>query len=386
MEHVNPEIAESVIVTQPGQPIEQAELDRDMRRIFGTGDFEHVSYSLIEEPGKRILNVDAVEKAWGPNYLRLGLGLSTDFHGDAYYNLLGSYRMTWLNRLGAEWRTDAQIGRTSRLYTEFYQPVEPSQTFFVVPSTEYQRRTVDVFSGKQRIASYELDSPDFAFDVGAQFTKYGQLRLGYQRRFDKISLDTGTPAFTPVPDRAVFAGIRVQAAVDQLDNVNFPRSGYAASLHVFDARTALGSNVDFTRADLDLTYALSLGENTISLGGKFGGKVGSEQLPSLELFQWGGFLQQSGYPTGALIGGNIAFGRLVYYRRFIHTTYLDGAYGGFSLELGKVGAPLVPGNEQGRLKSASIWVGFDTPIGPFYVAYGHTGNGYGTAYVFLGRP
>ena len=53
-----------------------------MRRLYGTGDFEHINYRIIEEPGRRILSVDAVEKSWGPNYLRLGLGLSSDFSGD----------------------------------------------------------------------------------------------------------------------------------------------------------------------------------------------------------------------------------------------------------------------------------------------------------------
>jgi NTE family protein len=137
-------------------PIDQPTLDRDLRRLYGTGDFEHVNYRLLEEPGKRILSVDAVEKSWGPNYLRFGLGLTTDFRGDAYFNLLASYRMTWLNSLGGEWRNDVQVGRTSRIATQFYQPIERSQTFFVAPSLSYERRTVDVFSANQRIARYDI--------------------------------------------------------------------------------------------------------------------------------------------------------------------------------------------------------------------------------------
>ena len=74
--------------TRPGQPIDQRTLDRDMQRLYGTDDFEHVSYRIIEETGKRVLSVDAVEKSWGPNYLRFGLGLSSDFKGDAFFNLL----------------------------------------------------------------------------------------------------------------------------------------------------------------------------------------------------------------------------------------------------------------------------------------------------------
>ena len=83
-----------------------------------------MNYRFLEEPGKRVLAVDAIEKSWGPDYLRFGLGLSSDFQGDAYFNLLASYRRTWLNSLGAEWRNDLQIGRTSSFMSEFYQPLD----------------------------------------------------------------------------------------------------------------------------------------------------------------------------------------------------------------------------------------------------------------------
>ncbi len=100
----------AVMQTTVGQPLVQSQLDADMRRLYGTGDFEHVNYRILDEPGKRVLVVDAVEKAWGPNYLRLGIGLSSDFSGETYFNVLASHRMTWLNPLGAEFRTDVQLG------------------------------------------------------------------------------------------------------------------------------------------------------------------------------------------------------------------------------------------------------------------------------------
>ena len=86
---VNPQAAQAVMETQPGQPVVQAQVDADMRRLYGTGDFEHVNYRIVSEEGKRVMAVDAVEKAWGPDYLRLGLGLSSDFSGETYFNLVG---------------------------------------------------------------------------------------------------------------------------------------------------------------------------------------------------------------------------------------------------------------------------------------------------------
>jgi hypothetical protein len=54
--------------------------------------------------------------------LRFGVGFATDFRSDNPFNVLASYRRTWLNRLG-EWLTEAQVGSDPRLFTELFQPV-----------------------------------------------------------------------------------------------------------------------------------------------------------------------------------------------------------------------------------------------------------------------
>jgi NTE family protein len=386
LEHVNPEIARSVVQTQPNQPIDQQTLDRDMRRLFGTGDFEHVNYQLLEEPGRRILAVDAAEKSWGPNYLRIGLGLSSDFQGDAFFNLLASYRRTWLNRLGGEWRSDLQVGRTSRISTEFYQPLSPSQTFFLAPSGSYERRPVDIYEGKQRIARYDIDEGRVGFEAGVQFTRYGELRLGLEGSKQHATLDTGPPFLNVLNTRSSTTGLTVRGLVDQLDSVNFPRSGYSGSFNVLAARQELGSDTSFTRAEASGTLVESIGEHTFSLSLKYGNRLGSDPLPATRLFVWGGLLQQSGYPTGALIGEELEFARVVYFARLARWSLLDGIYAGFSLEAGRMRGPLVPGNDPGALKSFALMLGVDTPLGPFYVGYGRVNQGFDSLYLFLGRP
>lgn len=386
MEHVNPDIARAVMETKEGAPINPQELDRDMRRLYGTGDFEHLNYHLFEENGRRVLSVDAAEKSWGPNYLRLGLGLSSDFKGDAYFNLLTSYRMTWLNRLGGEWRTDFQFGQTTRLATEFYQPVEPTQTFFVVPSAEYARWSTDIFEADQRIARYDMWATRFSIEVGAQITRYGEVRLGLQHVDSRINLDTGPEFLQPSRTESSYTNLTFRAIADQLDSVNFPRSGYAAGLKVTSSLKSLGSDVNFTRAEFAGSLVSSFGEHTFSLSGTFGKRYGADELPALALFQWGGLLRQSGYPTGALIGEDLQFTRLLYYKRLKRWSLLEGVYGGLSLEVGRMGRPLIPNNEQGTLRSAALILGVDTPVGPLYLGYGRANRGYDSFYLYLGLP
>src|SRR3990167_1207322 len=158
LRRVNPQTSKALMDTETGKAVDQPKLDRDLRRLYGTGDFEHVSYRLLEESGKNVLAVDAAEKSWGPDYLRFGLGMSSDFSGDAFYNLLGSYRQTWLNELGAEWRTDVQIGHTNGLYSEFYQPFSATGPFFVAPHLAIEQQTADIYQDDNRVASYDVTS------------------------------------------------------------------------------------------------------------------------------------------------------------------------------------------------------------------------------------
>jgi NTE family protein len=384
---VNPKNAQAVMETKPGQPIDQAVLDADMRRIYGTGDFEHVNYSYIEEQGRRIMAVDAVEKTWGPDYLRFGLGLSSDFGNDAYYNILASYRKTWINTLGAEWRTDLQVGRTSSLYSEFYQPFNVGRfAFFVAPRIGLERRPFDLYAGNTRVATYDVASAWGGADLGLNFRQYGTLRLGVNAGRTQSTLDTG-PAWLVTGkqqrDRGAYTGL---LTIDRIDNISFPREGWRGRISAYASKQQLGADDEYNKWDVDAISAHSFGEHTFNLGFKAGGKAGANALPRYDQFQWGGFVQQSGYATGQLYGESIRFGRAIYYRRIMRGSLLDGAYAGLSLEVGKVAKPLVPGNPDGVLRSASAFVAADTPLGPVYVGYGHAEDGNSSWYFYLGRP
>lgn len=386
LERVNPDYAAAVMETRPHAPIDQETLDRDMRRLFGTGDFEHVNYRFLEEPGKRVLSVDAIEKSYGPGYLRFGLGLSSDFRGDAFFNLLASYRRTWINSLGAEWRTDAQIGQTSSLTSEFYQPLDARQLFFIAPRVALERRPVNIFQGSTRVASYDLRRIDLALDVGSQFTKYGEARLGVLAGHESATLSTGPASLSPGQSGIRRGAITGRLLFDQLDSVNFPRAGFGSTLNLYVSQPGLGADQRYVKGDISGTWAYSVGNHTVNVGFKAGGNLGGQPLPRYDLFQWGGFLQQSGYATGQLLGGNLQFARLVYLNKLVNQPLLEGVYAGFSLEAGRVGDPLVAGNPTGLLKSASAFLALDSPIGPLYLAYGRAAGGSYSFYLFLGKP
>jgi NTE family protein len=384
LSRVSPDALAGMLDVRTNSPIDQDMLDRDLRRLFGTGDFERVNYRIIEEAGRRALEIEAVEKSWGPNYLRFGLGLGSDFKGDSFFNLAASYRRTWVNALGAEWRTDVQIGRTGRLATEFYQPLQPRDGLFIAPRAEVERRSVDLFRGSERLARYLIRTTDAALDVGSALGTLGEARLGVLIGSVHAALDTGPPDLTPTP-HARRGAVTAQVIVDRLDSVDFPRSGYAGSAHLFASAPALGAEDRYTKWDADFLGAYSLGRHTLSAAARLGGSLHGA-LPRYDLLQWGGFLQQSGYPTGALVGERLTFGRVVYAYKLVEQRLFEGLYAGLSLEAGRMDKPLVPGSPTGLLKSVAAFVALDSPLGPLYLGYGWAGDGSRSGYLYLGRP
>jgi NTE family protein len=384
LSRANPEVLAGMLDVRPNSPIDQDMLDRDLRRLFGTGDFERVNYRILDEAGRRTLEIEAVEKSWGPNYLRFGLGLGSDFKGDSFFNLATSYRRTWVNDLGAEWRSDVQIGRTGRIATEFYQPLQARDGLFIAPRAEVERRSVDLFRGPDRIARYDIRTADAALDVGSALGTLGEVRVGLLAGSVHATLDTGPDVLAPEHE-ARRGAVTAQVIVDRLDSADFPRSGYAGSAHIFASTPGLGADDRYTKWDADLLGAYSVGRHTLSgavrLGGSFEGT-----LPRYDLFQWGGFLQQSGYPTGALVGQRLTFGRVVYAYKLVEQRLFEGLYAGLSLEAGRMDKPLVPGSPTGLLKSAAAFFALDSPIGPLYLGYGWAADGSRSGYLYLGRP
>jgi NTE family protein len=179
---------------------------------------------------------------------------------------------------------------------------------------------------------------------------------------------------------------RLRLRLDQLDRVVAPRSGFEASAEVLSSRAALGAQSNYTRWQAGASGAASLGRSSLNLGADFGGRFGAEDLPRYQVFQWGGFLRQSGYRIGALNGQSLQFARAIYQYQLVPLPFLNGFYAGLSLEAGRLGRPIAAGSPTGTLKSASAFLLLDSPIGPLYFAYGRARAGDSSLYLYLGQP
>jgi NTE family protein len=171
-----------------------------------------------------------------------------------------------------------------------------------------------------------------------------------------------------------------------MDRVVAPRSGFQASAGLFASRVALGGESAYTRWDASGSAAQSLGDNTLDLGATFKGRFGSNDLPRYDVYQWGGFLHQSGYRIGSLNGQSLQFARAIYEYKLAPLPFLNGLYAGLSAEAGRLGRPIVSGQPTRTMKSASVFFLFDSPIGPLYLAYGRARDGNWSFYLYVGTP
>lgn len=363
---------------------DEAELDRKVARLYGTGDYDNIAYRYVDEDGKRVLEVEPTERARGPDYLRFGLKLQSDFKGDGSFNLLAFYNKTWINRLGAEWRTLAQVGRDPGIQTEFYQPLDLAGRFFVAPSAFANERLLDIFVDGNRIAQYQLRQAGVGLDIGTVLDKWGELRFGYVRGTGSGAPNIALPVF-PTFDYDIGA-LRARLIYDQLDNVNFPTSGSLLFADWTNSQKSLGASDDYSRFGLSASKSFSWKAHTLTLAAR-GATTYQGASPINDSLSLGGFLNLSGYRTGQFLGEDIALMRAVYYYRMYRLPPVaDGIFVGGSLEAGNAYKRFDRTDARGLLYSASVFLGADTFIGPLYLAYGQAFEGGGAFYLFMGRP
>jgi len=381
----NPEVLRSLVQSRTGEPLTEEQVSADLRRIYGRGDFESVDYRIEHGPAGRAMIITPREKDWGPDYLRFGLGVATDFQGDNVFNILVQYRKTWMNRLGGEWLTEAQVGHNTYLQTEFIQPVHERGRYFVAPYARIGQSSRGVFIGENRVAEYDAKEARVGLDGGAILGTWGEARLGALWRRVEAKVDTGSPVLPSVKETT--AGPRLALFVDQLDHAWFPRNGFRAAATAYSAEKSFGSDRGYQRIEANLLGAKSWGEHTFQVGLSGGSNLSSD-MPAYESFTLGGPLRLSGYRINEFSGRSFAFGRLMYYNRTLPLPDIlgSGVYTGASLEAGQVRSRFDGLPFGGTVWSGSLFVGADTFAGPAYFGVGMGEAGRFSLYLLLGAP
>jgi NTE family protein len=383
-----------------GKPFSVDQVGARITKLYGLGNFETLDYSLVErDPGASTaleaqetqetgLEVRARRKSWGPNYIRFGLNLQDDFQGNSRYNAAARFVVSELNELGAELLTDVQIGSDPRVFSEFYQPLDPQRTWFVAPSARIEVRDLPIYIRNIEVADFRDREAEADLDVGRNLDNWGEIRTGLHRTNGLTHVRYGDPAL--VEQQYNRGEYFFKFSYDQLDNVHFPRSGETFTFQWDADRTNLGSDVARDRVSADWLVAGSRGRNTLlwwtSAGTTLDGNVKPTAIP--EFYSLGGFFNLSGLAPQSLTGPHYAITRAIYFRKIGRGGegfFEFPAYIGASLELGNTWARRGEISIGSAHKDASIFFAIDTFLGPVYLGSGYDERGTSGFYLFLGR-
>jgi NTE family protein len=359
------------------------DVDQTVGELLATDDFETVKGQVRNDDNGTTLVLEPVEKPWGPDYLRAGVQLTTDFAGDNAFLVTVDHRATWLNRAGLEWRNRASFGRINAFRSQLRMPLDASRTWFVAPELESTERLRDVYANGDDAARYRLRTDDVALWLGRNLGTLGELTVGIERGRDSARLAIGS-AIVP-PHTATLGSLRSHLTVDRLDNLDFPTRGYLVTSDLRLASAALGSDERFRRWSTEASTALGSHNASILLTARYETSLGSA-LPLSQAYTLGGFQNLSGLGDAQVLANEIAFVRAVYRTRFLNgNVLLPDLYAGLSLEGAQINHPY-DSTQARHLVGGSVFVSAESALGPLYLGSGAASGGHGAIYLTVGRP
>lgn len=390
--HKDTRLSETIVrrfsAVREGEPLDPERLESTREQLAGLGLFEGIDVRVRpvdDQPGVVDVDLDLREKSWGPHYLRFGLGLSSDMRGEGDFDLGVQHTATPLNALGGEWRNEVQVGSSTRLFTEFYQPLDRGLRWFVAPSITYEQANQPLIVSGERIAELGLQAVGTSLAVGRNLSWWGEARASYGYLWGEARPTIALPGLLPPVTRVDGGVFESRLSLDTVDSITFPRRGSVGELAWSYREEGLGGGaaasvlqgslgVPVTRERLTLFTTL---EGGVTLDGER--TLGGD-------FQLGGFRRLSGYSPGELAGNHYALAVLQPYWQFSERSGLFGMgrYLGVSLEYGGVWQELGEFSADDLQLGASVYLGLDTLLGSVFLGVGATQGGHQSAYVFIG--
>ena len=383
MKNINKVAVGRHLRVKPGDTLNDDQIDKDLLETYGDGWYESVDYSLLRERDRDILHVTPIEKRWGPDYLRFGINLETNFQQDSNYAVRAAYDKTWLNDLGGELLLIGQLGSSSVVGADFYQPLDAQQRYFLEASAYYSTDTLGVYQNNHKLADYAKDKGIASVGLGYNVGLLGQIRAGWRQTWLDTELSTGVPtAEFPSKTSESFGSIYAGLDFDQMDRLYFPTSGWQSKIGYFYSPAE-----NYSKLVANFLVAHSFGDYVINSKLSYQGSPSGE-LPSYDAGTLGGFNNLSGYTANQLMGDNITYGN-IRVEKIIGRMPM-GLRGdmrlGIAVEAGKVGTPYTETELTGWIRSGAIYIGGETPLGPVYLGYGRSDQGASSLYLFLGTP
>ena len=383
---VSDKVILSHLSQKPGKRFDADKMSEDLTEIYGLGLFDEVNYNLTEDGDQMGLTVRTRRPENGEDHIRFGLALQGDFEGETGFQLAAGYTDLLINERGGEWKSLFKVGDEFGLSTEFYQPVDFAERYYVFAHAAGWKFNRNIVDGSSRILSQvRISQALLQGGVGRNFGNWGTMWAALQRSFGNIRGRVGFPEGLKLTfDQTTFvAGFEI----DTLDNIAFPHSGVTFEFTYENDLPWLNGNGRIDRIQVGGYVPFSWGPNTLGLNFKYATSFGGTP-DETDSFPLGGFLNLTAYSPGQLTGNHGGTVGALFYRR------IAGGPGYLAQTPFYIGGLLEAGNVWNRRQdvslgdlhwSSSVFVGADTLIGPVYLGFAVGDGGQTSAFLFVGQ-
>lgn len=363
------------------QPLNVAELETQLGVLYGLELFESATYEVIKRGNKAGLQVAVRDRAWGPNYLQLGASYTSGGDDSTIFNLGVSYLRTELNRAGGEWRLSGQFGDEPGASWSVNQPFKDASPFFVNFKAFIQERVVNRFESGNKIARLDVLETGGEFAFGRHIGNTLELKFGARANNGVAQVRIGDPSIADVESDVGewFASL----FYDSQNNRYFPTKGGIGRIELRQSTDTLGGTNKYSQVDIRVIRSFSWRHSSLLTGLDAGITTSGNEVISRR-FQAGGFSRLSGLKNNEVNGSH--YGRLLLGGfQQIGKNSIVPVYAGVTLEYGNVWQNRDDIHTDNSLFGGSLWLGIDSPIGPIYIARGHSEGGNAANYISLGR-
>ncbi len=367
-------------ISQPEKTmLDRAQLKKDIDDIYGLGYFELVTYEIVNKSGQNVLVIKAIEKSWGPDYLRFGLNFEENFSDSTRFNLAIYYDQTAINSLGAEWQSSLQIGSHSLIQTEFYQPLSYLSQYFVALGGGIEQEDVNVYVDGDKIAEWQITTAQAIFSVGREFGNNAEFRLMTEIGNATAQLEVGS--INPRREDVDIGSMIALFTYDSLDNLFLPHEGSLTQWSWNRSTKDLAASYDYDRVSGTWGGAFSYERYTL-IGRISATAVINDKQNTSDVATLGGLFKLSSYGRGEIVGKDSALAGLIVYREYggPFIPYMLG----FSYEVGNAWSSLNSGATEDLLDSSTVFVGSDTPLGPVIFAASYGDSEHSAVYLTIG--
>ncbi|HEV3206023.1 MAG TPA: patatin-like phospholipase family protein [Terriglobales bacterium] len=364
-----------------GKPVDSNSLDRLLTRLAGIGKFSRLGYRMSQSNGQDGLIVTVHEKDYAPPILQLAFEVDGSEIADVTFTQAG--RVTLMDVAGyrSEWRNDFLLGNTYAYQTELYKPFNAVSKWFVAPHAGISDAAFRIYDKNNPRADYRLRSANAGVDFGYGFSRFTEVRFGYEWAYLSARLRLGAPEFESVNGNA--SNGRIRFLTDHGDDPVIPRRGYRVETNFRFFNDYPNAVETIPALDARLGYFQPISQPSslflIGEGGTTLGKAGG-----IPLYFLGGPSRLSAYGLNELFGNQYYAFRAGYLRNIFTLPPFVGkqVYALGTYEFGKMyGVP----TESKFPNDVAFGIIAETAVGPILLGGSLGDSGHRKWFFQLGR-